>query len=251
MLSTRYVHLVVLMAALNLNGCAWLGFGQQQDDEFAMPNSVSEDLGAPKSEQDTSTEDTASDEPIADQDSAEVLARLKQQRQQTAVGPRDKDHEAEAKAAKPAYDQALSELKQDNLDSALKQFQQLSTQYPLLAGPIVNQAIILRKQGKLEQAYELLQNSLLAHAKNPYLLNQLGVISRQLGKFKQAQVSYETAIRIDEYYPKAHYNLAVLADLYLHDANLALNEFQIYQTLIPEPDKKVAGWIIELQRRAK
>lgn len=63
-------------------------------------------------------------------------------------------------------------------------------------------------------------------------------------------MSYESAIRIDENYAPAHYNLAVLADLYLHDPVLALKEFETYQTLLPEPDKKVNGWIIELQRRA-
>ena len=108
----------------------------------------------------------------------------------------------------------------------------------------------MRKKGNIQEAYDLLQKSILQHGKNPRLLNELGVLSRQLGKFRQAQVSYESAIRIDENYAPAHYNLAVLADLYLHDPVLALKEFETYQTLLPEPDKKVNGWIIELQRRA-
>ena len=109
--------------------------------------------------------------------------------------------------------------------------------------------IILRRKGELEAAHKLLQDGLMSHSRNPYFLNQLGVYSREMGQFKKAQASYESAIRIDANYAKAHYNLAVLADLYLHDAALALQEFQTYQTLLPEPDAKVAGWIKEIERR--
>lgn len=162
----------------------------------------------------------------------------------------DPEQVAQGKKAQSDYNRAVGELRKGNLDSALARFQQLAAQYPALGGPIVNQAIILRKQGKQQEAYDLIQANLLQHSKNPHLLNELGVVSRQLGKFKQAQVSYESAIRIDARFATAHYNLGVLADLYLHDPLMALQEFQTYQTLIPEPDKTVAGWIIELERRA-
>lgn len=259
MLSTRLWLSLLFVVGINLGGCSMMGIGPSADGEdFEVPDSVNEDLGIGSKGEQPSEQKIAPDEIVSDgdktvkdEDSAQVLQRLKQQRQQTALKPRNAAHSQEAEAAKPKFEAALVELKKGNLESAYTQFQQLSQQYPTLAGPIVNQAIILRKQNKLDEAYKMLQNALLTHAKNPYLLNQLGVVSRELGKFKQAQVSYETAIRIDEYYPNAHYNLAVLADLYLHDPNLALAQFQIYQTLIPEPDKKVAGWIKELERRAK
>lgn len=272
MLFTR-TTLALLLSALLVSGCATRD-SKTDTGDFEMPESVTIDLGIEeeskkpeKAEQQTAeipekeaeqpsgpataipTQETAA--AIKDTDSAEVLARLK--KQQPTPAPtlaRDVEHERQAQEAKEEFKRALGELKNNNLDVAYARFERLSKKYPALAGPIVNQAIILRKKDKSKEAYDLLQNALLAHAKNPYLLNQLGVVSRELGKFKQAQVSYETAIRIDKNYAKAHYNLGVLADLYLHNPQLALSEFQIYQTLVPEPDKQVAGWIKELQRRA-
>lgn len=266
-----------LMSCLMLlAGCSM--FGGQSDSQleagdFEMPDSVTIDLTgevpqAPeqptgKDNQQASAPDSiaipdgaaantednaASSKPVQDADSAAVLNRLNKPAAEPLA--RDPEQVKQADLARSDYNRALSELRKGNLDGAQARFKDLSVQYPALSGPIVNQAIILRKKGKTQEAYDLLQKSILQHGKNPRLLNELGVLSRQLGKFKQAQVSYESAIRIDEQYAVAHYNLAVLADLYLHDPVLAMQEFEIYQTLIPEPDKKVAGWIVELQRRA-
>ncbi|HCB38496.1 MULTISPECIES: tetratricopeptide repeat protein [unclassified Ketobacter] len=251
-------------------GCSMLSSGddsQLEAGDFEMPDSVTIDLTGevPAEKSDaatvpeqasaqTSDEETQPDQPesaapvIQDADSAAVLARLNQPGQEPLT--RDPEQVQQAELARSDFNRAVAELRKGNLDTAQARFRDLATQYPALSGPIVNQAIVLRKKGNIQEAYDLLQKSILQHGKNPRLLNELGVLSRQLGKFRQAQVSYESAIRIDENYAPAHYNLAVLADLYLHDPVLALKEFETYQTLLPEPDKKVNGWIIELQRRA-
>ena len=121
----------------------------------------------------------------------------------------------------------------------------------MLSGPKVNQAIILRKLKRYEEAKTVLQDALLLKTNSPYVLNELGVVYRYLGKFKQAKQAYETAIKRDEAYDKPYYNLGVLADLYLHDPLLALQSFQRFQDLQEEPNKKVAGWIKEIGRRVK
>lgn len=243
------VSLVLLLSACSSN--------EPKEEEFAMPESVMVDLeggdattAAPAADAAAVEGDTAATGAKAtqpDQDSAAVLERLRTQA--APVTARDPAHEKQAKAAREGFDRALVEMKKGNLDGALAQFRQLSAQYPALAGPVVNQAIILRKKGQLDAAHKLLQDGLMTHGRNPYYLNQLGIYSRELGQFRKAQASYESAIRIDENYAKAHYNLAVLADLYLHDPALALREFQTYQKLSPEPDAKVAGWIKDLERR--
>ncbi|NPU90691.1 MAG: tetratricopeptide repeat protein [Gammaproteobacteria bacterium] len=243
------VSLVLLLSACSSN--------EPKEEEFAMPESVMVDLeggdattAAPAAEAAAAEDDAAAagaKKAPTDQDSAAVLERLRTQ--SAPVTARDPAHEKQAKAAREGFDRALVEMKKGNLDGALAQFRQLSAQYPALAGPVVNQAIILRKKGQLDAAHKLLQDGLMTHGRNPYYLNQLGIYSRELGQFRKAQASYESAIRIDENYAKAHYNLAVLADLYLHDPALALREFQTYQKLLPEPDAKVAGWIKDLERR--
>ncbi len=184
-----------------------------------------------------------------DGDVTAVQTRAKTASTPVTLITRDPEQVKQAQKATQEYNQALLEMKKGNLDGALAQFKQLAGKYPALGGPVVNQAIILRKKGQLDTAHKLLQDALLTHGNNPYLLNELGVASREQGQFKKAQASYESAIRVDPNYAKAHYNLGVLADLYLHDPNLALQEFQQYQTLVPEPDKQVDGWIKELERR--
>lgn len=162
---------------------------------------------------------------------------------------KNEQHALEAQQARPRYEQALKKMRDGDLEAALLLFQELSAEFPTLSGPVVNQAIILRKQNKLEQAKAVLQKALLNKAQNPYLMNEMGLVYRQLGKFEAAKQAYLSAIRIEPNYDKAHYNLAVLADLYLHDPVLALEEFKIYQSLQTEPDKKVAGWLKEIERR--
>ena len=164
---------------------------------------------------------------------------------------RSEEHATQAQLAQPTFDQALDLMKGGELDAALRLFRDLSLNYPELAGPVVNQAIILRKQNNLEDAYDLLQDASVRISDNPFLFNELGLVCRKLGKLKQAQASYQSAINVDNRFPDAHYNLAILADLYLHQPALALQEFQLYQTLISEPDETVAGWIKELERRVK
>lgn len=258
----RLLVIPALLAAL-LAGCASTGGSRKA--LFDLPPSVAEEfeqqdnaVGEPPpagDSADTVTEALADEDkadrgaaPIADADSAAVLQRLKAQTS-TAVTARDADHEKQAQQARPAFGRAVLEMKKGNLDAALAQFRQLAAQYPALAGPVINQAIILRKKGQLDAAHKLLQDSLMQHGRNPYLLNELGVISRELGQFKKAQASYESAIRIDPNYGKAHYNLGVLADLYLHDPQLALQAFTRYQALQPQPDNTVDGWIKDLERR--
>lgn len=238
----------LILGSLLLSACA---SQPEKEPGFDMPASVAADLGTDHRATDKTGDAEKSADPkketVTDADSADVLARLRTQA--TPLKARDADHEKQAKAAKPAFDLALVEMKKGNLDTALSQFRQLAQTYPALAGPVINQAIILHKKGQLAAAHKLLQDGLLNHGRNPYYLNQLGIYSREMGQFKKAQASYESALRIDGNYAKAHYNLAVLADLYLHDPALALREFQTYQSLLPEPDKKVAGWIKELERR--
>lgn len=158
--------------------------------------------------------------------------------------------EKDAKAARSQYAQAMTALKAGNDDQALVLLRDISNRYPNLSGPLLNQAILLRKKGRLTEAEDLLKKSMTSQTQNPRVMNELGVVSRELGNFKQAKAAYESAIRLAPGYDRAHYNLAVLADLYLNDTALAIKEFEMYQSLQETRDKKVDGWLKELKRRA-
>ena len=280
---------LLICAALLLPGCAskqperrltmpsWFDGYDEQDEqgktgeeEFAPESAadasdriqkeadadISDSEPAPP-EEETAAAESAEAEPDATTEPAEGEAQAAAPQQPEVKAPprpqpltaRNEQQALEAQQAQPRFREALDRMKSGDLEAALVLFQELSAQFPTLTGPVVNQAIILRVQEKYEQAKSVLQAALLNKAQSPYLMNELGLIHRQLGNFEAAKQAYMSAIRMEPNYDKAHYNLAVLADLYLHDPALAYRHFEIYQTLQVEPDKKVAGWLKEIERR--
>jgi tetratricopeptide (TPR) repeat protein len=158
--------------------------------------------------------------------------------------------EGPAQKAMPQYAQGLQAIRKGELDKALIMMQSLSAQYPQLSGPFVNQGLIYWKQENYADAQAVLEQALTVNASNPYAHNLLGLVLREQGKFVDARQHYEAALQLDPQYARAHFNLGVLAELYLQDLPLALNHFRAYQSLQKEPDQTVANWVIDLQRRA-
>jgi len=127
-------------------------------------------------------------------------------------------------------------------------FQQMETNYPSLAEPSVNLAIVLRGAGDLAGADAALQRATTRSPSFALAWNELGLVRRAEGKFDDARMAYGKAISADASYAPTHRNLGVLFDLYLQDPTEALTEMEQYRRLTGE-DKPVSGWIAELRRR--
>jgi len=163
--------------------------------------------------------------------------------------PHDPAVAAIAQQAIPEYARALQSMRAGELDKALVMFQSISSRYPQLSGPVVNQGIIYQRQKKHDDAEKALRKALEVNASNPYAHNALGLTLREKGAFADARQHYEAAIALDPKYARAHFNLGVLAELYLQDMTLALNHFRAYQSLQRQQDQTVANWIADLERR--
>jgi len=116
---------------------------------------------------------------------------------------------------------------------------------------LVNQGLIYIEQEKFEDAKLVLEKALEVNHQNPYAWNALGLAERNMGQFAASREHYNKALELDPLYARAHFNLAILADLYLNDFTLALSHYKTYQTLQSEPDKSVAIWIRDLENRTK
>jgi tetratricopeptide (TPR) repeat protein len=127
-------------------------------------------------------------------------------------------------------------------------FKQVALQYPQFAAPLVNVAILERKEGHLEQAEQSLRSAVERESGSALAWTELGATQRMRGEFKDAATSYERAIAADPRYAPAWRNLGVLSDLYLGEPERALTDFEQYRQLTGE-DKPVSGWIAELRQR--
>lgn len=147
------------------------------------------------------------------------------------------------------YAKALGLMSNGKDDEALGVLKTVAGKAPQFSGPLVNEGLIYLRQQKYADAEKVLQDAIKVNALNPFAFNLLGVALREQGKFAAAKTAYESALALDPNYAKAHFNLGVLADLYMQDLPLALSHYQSYQALQGKPDPVVANWIIDLQKR--
>ena len=164
--------------------------------------------------------------------------------------PHDPKVEKIAEQAMAEYARALQARMAGNDKQALVMFRSLSERFPQVSGPALNVGLIYMEQEDYPKAQQAFEQSLAINDANPYAHNGLGLALREQGKFDDARIHYERALVLDPKYARAHFNMAVLAELYLQDLNLALKHFQAYQNLQKQPDENVANWILALQRRA-
>jgi len=117
-----------------------------------------------------------------------------------------------------------------------------------LPAPYVNLAIAHNKLGDSKAAEENLISALKLDIGHPVANNELGLLYRKKGRFKAARTAYENAIKEHPDYLPAIKNLGVLCDLYMHDFNCALQQYEDYLALQPD-DETVAIWVADVKRR--
>lgn len=192
-------------------------------------------------------------------DNVNTVRAIRQQAAAPAVAASDSIHQttvtasaqaqAAAQQAVAEYFAAVQAMKAGKLNDALVGFQTIAAQQPVLSGPLVNQALIYIRQEKWDDALDTISQALKVNPRNPFAWNLRGIVLREQGKFKDARAAYEQALAIDPNYAKAHFNLGVLADLYLQDLPLALSHYERYQALQKKPDTAVTNWIGDLRNR--
>lgn len=151
--------------------------------------------------------------------------------------------------AQSAYDRALVAMRADDWLQAELELQQLAHDYPAYPGPQVNLAIVYVHEHRPDEARAALDSALAIAPGHAAANNQLGILLRAAGKFDEAERAYRRALETDPSYALAHYNLGVLLDVYLRRGAEAIEHYEAYQSSLSEPDKTVAGWIIDLRRR--
>jgi Flp pilus assembly protein TadD len=146
---------------------------------------------------------------------------------------------------------AIALLRAGRDAEAEAQFTALAERFPQAPTPRFNLAALHLKAGRHEEAVAQVRAGLPAQPRNAAAYNLLGVGLRHLGRFREAEEAYLRALVVDPDYPRAHYNLAQLYELYLLEFRKAVRHYERYQAQQAAPDPQVAAWIADARRRAE
>ncbi|MGD8785472.1 MAG: tetratricopeptide repeat protein [Thioalkalispiraceae bacterium] len=145
------------------------------------------------------------------------------------------------------YRQAITELNNNQLGRAEMSFLKMAKRQPDLAGPWANLALVYIKRQQYDKAEEHVQTALAKNPNMPQALNLAGYLASRKGEINKAKGLYEKAISEKPDYALAHYNLALLYDIYLQNLVKAVEHYQRYLSLIDYEDQKTKTWVEELK----
>ncbi len=147
------------------------------------------------------------------------------------------------------FERAVSLMQEKNYTAAQVLLLELTDDQPELAGPWVNLGHTYLAADDGEAAQQSFARALQANPQNCDALNQLGVMARKRGEFAAAEDFYQRCIKAQPGYAPVHLNLGILYELYMGRLSEALAAYNDYQVTLPEPDVRVAGWVLDLERR--
>jgi tetratricopeptide (TPR) repeat protein len=154
-----------------------------------------------------------------------------------------------SRSAQARFEQALAAIDAADWPRAERLLLELSESNPELSGPQLNLGLVRRAQGDAARAEQAFRRALEINGNNLDAWNQLAILKRAAGDFSEAERLYRQALAVWPFHPESHRHIGILYDLYLGEWQRALEHYQAYQQLLPEPDRQVNGWIVDLERR--
>ena len=146
------------------------------------------------------------------------------------------------------FDEAVSLLKSEQYDDAIKVLEQLIAIENRVPTPYINLAMAYEIKGDREKAEKFLLEAVKVDLAHPVANNQLGMLYRKLGRFDDAKKAYLNALTRNSDYLPVIKNLGILCELYMRDLPCALEQYEHYLELSPD-DKTMKIWVSDLRRR--
>ncbi len=144
------------------------------------------------------------------------------------------------------YTQALRYINQNQINEAEASLLAIIDKRPELAGPWANLGLLYIKKNQLDKAEGHLNNALKRNPKLAQAYNLLGFIESKRTHINKAKDYFAQAIATKDDYALAHYNLALIYDIYLRDVPKAIEHYKRYLELTNFEDKRTADWLKEL-----
>ncbi len=105
------------------------------------------------------------------------------------------------------------------------------------------------EEGRKGAAVQAWQKAVELDPTNAVTVNNLALVLKDQYRFTEAVRLLETGIAHSPEVAELHFNLAVIAELYLLDLETALEHYNRYRELSKAEDQEVSGWIADLERR--
>ena len=141
------------------------------------------------------------------------------------------------------YKKAVLTLNNKQLNQAETLFLEMSKVQPDMAGSWANLALIRLKKDDLNGAKEYIEIALDKNPNMPQVLNLAGDVALKEDRLNDAKTYFELAIKNKNDYALAHYNLALIYDIYLQDIPLAVQHYELYLQYSTQPDKSTEKWV--------
>lgn len=145
------------------------------------------------------------------------------------------------------FDAALKRMREGEREAALADFQQLSRDFPQLAGPLVNLGILHAQAGRRGEALSALSRAVVINPRNAVAHNWLGSLYREGGDFARAEQAYRRAVEAQPDYAVAWRNLGILYEVSMRRPREALEAYREYQRRSGGEGAIVVAWIRNLE----
>lgn len=140
-------------------------------------------------------------------------------------------------------------MNEERWGAAIESLEALEHQRPEVAEIHASLAWIARQQGNPEQAMAAYRTAFELDPGDAVSANNLALLLREQNQFREAVTLLQEGLRYSPDTADLHYNLAVIAELYLLDLELALARYRKFRALTEQEGQLVAGWIADLERR--
>jgi tetratricopeptide (TPR) repeat protein len=152
------------------------------------------------------------------------------------------------------YKTALYAMKNNDHPKAESLLLEVIASYPQVAGPYVNLGIIYYTNKRYAKSIDVLSTALKLNPANAYAHNTIALNYQIQGDFASAEKHFLLAINNKQYYAIAHYNLALLYDIFFHKINESITHYQLYLKILQSyggTDKKTTDWLEQLKNSTK
>ncbi len=152
---------------------------------------------------------------------------------------------------KREYYQALDALKENNFSTAEKLLKEISAKDASSAPIFANLALTYYKLQQYEPAQAAITSALTIDNASAEIENLAGLIAIEMKKYKSAEDHFKKAIAINNGFSNAHYNIALLYDIYYQDIEKAFIHYNRYLSLVGNNDEETKDWVDQLQLSLK